>query len=103
MVEKRLGIATHISSQGNLIVRCDGPLGATPKANDAVLSQEKRIGNVYDVFGPIGKPYVSVKISDGVRAQAKAFINKPVYVAGKRERDEPKKRPEKDRRNKARY
>ena len=101
MVEKRLGIATHVSSQGNLIVRCDGSVNI--KANDAVLLQEKRIGSIYDVFGPIGKPYVSVKISDGFRAQAKALINKPVYIAGKHEKDETKRRSKNDRRYKARY
>jgi rRNA processing protein Gar1 len=100
VVEKRLGIAAHVSSQGNLIVRCDGPVNI--KANDAVLLREKRIGSIYDVFGPIGKPYVSVKIFDDLRAQAKALINKPVYVAGKREKDESQKRSKNDRRYKTR-
>lgn len=99
-MEKRLGIAAHVSSQGNLIVRCDGPVNI--KANDAVLLREKRIGSIYDVFGPIGKPYVSVKIFDDLRAQAKALINKPVYVAGKREKDESQKRSKNDRRYKTR-
>ncbi|MGD2142364.1 MAG: Gar1/Naf1 family protein [Candidatus Bathyarchaeota archaeon] len=56
---RRLGSVLHISSSSrNLILKAEP--GA--KIGEAVLdSRGKKIGTVFDIFGPVVKPYASVK------------------------------------------
>jgi len=55
---QRLGTVLHVSSHKNLIIRGE----FFPKINSTVLTKRlKKIGVIYDVFGPIKSPYISVR------------------------------------------
>lgn len=55
---RRLGKPLHLSAHGDLIIRVD----YTPKIGSKVVTKDlKEVGRVFDVFGPVKAPYVSVK------------------------------------------
>ncbi len=55
---QRLGRVLHASSSHNLILKAE----AVPKIRDEVVDENlKPVGQVFDVFGPVSSPYVSVK------------------------------------------
>jgi rRNA processing protein Gar1 len=56
---KRLGTVIHVSkSTGNLILRAEEDAGI----GDSVFDKHgKRVGSIYDFFGPVTTPFVSVK------------------------------------------
>lgn len=54
----RLGKVLHLSSNKNLILRTKNKV----KTRAVVLNDElKQVGLVFDIFGPINNPYVSIK------------------------------------------
>jgi RNA-binding protein len=55
---KRLGKVIHLSKSGKLILR----VKVKPKLGAAVLDENLVVvGTVFDAFGPVGNPYLSVK------------------------------------------
>ena len=57
---KKIGKIVHYSDLGNAIV-VDPP--KLPKINSDVVNEKmEHIGSVAEIFGPVKKPYVSVKI-----------------------------------------
>lgn len=55
---RRLGTVLHVSSHGHIILRGE----AAPRENTKVVDKKLReIGRVIDIFGPVKKPYISVK------------------------------------------
>lgn len=55
---KKLGRGLHISTAtGNIIVKSS----FEPKVGSKVFDGERKIGMVFDVFGPVSSPYVSIK------------------------------------------
>jgi len=55
---QRIGRVLHISPSGNPILRVEKP----PRIGDKVVDEKMRsIGRVFDVFGPVSSPYVSVR------------------------------------------
>jgi len=75
---KRLGLVLHPSSHKGLIVRSQLEKGL-PKLNSVVVTESmEKIGKVYDVFGPVKRPYISVRLYDV--AKAHALKNQRVYV-----------------------
>ncbi len=84
---KRLGKVSHISKQGELIVRGDakdysGSLKEVPRIHSFVLDKTiKRIGKISGVFGPLGHPYFIVRPDKGSMVQdLNKLINERVYV-----------------------
>ncbi len=74
---KRLGVVLHVSKNtGNLILRAE----FAPRVGERVLDSRLRVvGTVFDVFGPVSRPYVSVRPSvEG----AESLGGKPLYVSG---------------------
>lgn len=56
----RLGKSLHLSNNGNLIFKTE----KKPEIGDQVFDKElKKVGIVFDIFGPTSNPYVSVKPS----------------------------------------
>lgn len=54
-----LGVASHIGKSGLLTIRATEP----PRIGSrAVIKGHGPIGSIIDVFGPVSKPYVSVKL-----------------------------------------
>ena len=78
---KRLGTVLHRSPHGHLIVRLEEP--SLPKMNAKVVTKKMdKIGTVYDIFGPVDAPYVSVKLDKKMpRSGVQALIKERVYVA----------------------
>ena len=74
---KRLGIVLHRSKNtGNLILRAE----FAPRVGERVLdSRLKLVGKVFDVFGPVSRPYVSVRPTV---ERPESYQGRPLYVAG---------------------
>lgn len=55
----RLGTALHLSSSsGNLILKAESNV----RIGDIVLDGDgKKVGSVFDLFGPVSSPFVAVK------------------------------------------
>jgi len=50
-----------------------------PKLNSVVVTERmEKIGKVYDVFGPVKRPYVSIRLYDTMKAHS--LRNQRVYV-----------------------
>jgi len=78
--EKKLGTVLHLMDK-KLIVR-GGRLKVEGMINSIVMSENKRkIGRVYDIFGPVNRPYVSIKTLEGVKEEElKKLVHKELYV-----------------------
>ncbi len=65
---KGLGTVLHIVDN-KLIVKSDG-LEVKKVINSVVISEDKRqIGRVYDVFGSVNRPYVSIKAFENIKKE----------------------------------
>ncbi len=71
-----LGTVLHIVDH-KLIVK-GGGIKVERLINSTVMTEEKRkIGKVYDVFGPVDRPYLSIKLFEGVKEEElKKLANK---------------------------
>ncbi|MFH0848688.1 MAG: Gar1/Naf1 family protein [archaeon] len=73
---RRLGKVLHLSSSRSLILKTkDGETTVGWKVLDSKL---REVGRVYEMFGPVASPYVSVKptISD-----PSSLVGKVLYIA----------------------
>jgi len=76
---KRLGTVIHVSkSTGNLILRAEEDVCV----GDTVFDKHgKRVGKVYDFFGPVTAPFVSVK----TRLEAPSKLEgEPVFLGDRK-------------------
>jgi RNA-binding protein len=78
---RRLGTALHVV-QNRLIVRgelVEGTDTQIPKSNSVVVDQNRlKIGRVFDVFGPVKRPYIIVRPNRGINATV--HVGKRLYV-----------------------
>ena len=83
---KRLGRVLHISSSRHLILRAE----ISPKIGNKVIDENlKTVGTVFDVFGPVSSPYVSVKTTT---SEPQHLIERTVYtIPSARRRKEKRK------------
>lgn len=83
---KILGTVLHTSSHKNLIVRGDKTRKAGNKKlfriNNLVFDRRNtKIGKVNDVFGPVDRPYFSVRVFKNVAGEnLRDFKGKHIYV-----------------------
>ena len=77
---KRLGTVLHVMND-RVIVRA-GKLNPKRVLNATVVTADKRqIGKVYDIFGPVGHPYVSIKVSAAAnREELSKLAQKALFV-----------------------
>lgn len=77
---KGLGTVLHIVDH-KLIVKSDG-LKVKKLINSVVISGDKRqIGRVYDVFGSIKRPYVSIKAFENIKKEGlEKLVNKKLSL-----------------------
>lgn len=75
---RRLGTVLHVSSHGYIIVKAE----LFPRLNSTVLTKRmKKIGTVYDVFGPVKAPYVSIKpFASVINSDSREIRGAKVYV-----------------------
>ena len=74
---RRLGKILHLSRSRSLILRLETP--SLPRLRTKVFdSKLKSVGYVFDVFGPVSTPYVSVKptVTD-----PSAFVGRVLYTS----------------------
>jgi len=57
---QRIGRVMHVSNSKNLILRAETLTGLGTRVADSEL---KEVGRVVDLFGPVDKPYVAVKLN----------------------------------------
>ncbi len=77
---RSLGTVLHLVDH-KLIVRA-GNLNVRRVINAPVVTdRKKRIGTVYDIFGPVARPYVAVKIAAPLSdEELQQLVQKKVYV-----------------------
>lgn len=75
---KKLGKVIRIRGKRKLIVKAN----FVPKVLQVTYDERLRpIGRVYDVFGPVNSPYVSVVVSPDISENGiELLLNKPLYV-----------------------
>jgi len=57
---QRIGCVLHVSSSKNIILKAEN----VPRIGDEVVDENlKKVGTVFDVFGPVSSPYVAVRPS----------------------------------------
>lgn len=74
---KRIGKVLHLSNSGKLVLKTklDARVGVT------VLNDElKRVGTIFDVFGPVDHPYASVQPAT---RNPEKYVGKSLYVLEK--------------------
>ncbi len=78
---KRLGTVLHVIGD-SLIVRSDPKIKAAPKTNLIVFNRKmKKIGKIKEVFGPVIRPYFSIKVFKSVDSKQLGILKKDVlYV-----------------------
>ncbi len=77
--KKLLGIVLHCYNK-KLIVRGKRLKNVEKMLNSIVMSeQRKKIGRIYDIFGPVNRPYVVVNTLKGVNPAD--WRSKRVFVA----------------------
>lgn len=73
---KRLGVVTDVSYRGALVIHAE----ATPKLGEKVYAGDgKQIGRVERVFGPVSRPYVTVKPTSR-KQKLMGVIGKELYL-----------------------
>lgn len=74
----RVGTILHkSSSSGNLILRAE----TEARIGEAVRnSDDKKIGVIFDLFGPVSEPFVSVKPNTG---DPEGLLNSALYLVRK--------------------
>ena len=77
------GKALHATSRG-LVVRAD----QTPKVGQMAFdSKGKRVGRVFDVFGPVKSPYVVIKPASGFsRVEFEGLVSSDIYMGERYEK-----------------
>ena len=71
---QRLGRVLHVTPSRNVVVRVEVP----PKIGERVVDEKLRqFGTVFDVFGPVSKPYVAIKPST---ENPQTLVNQNLYV-----------------------
>jgi len=60
-----------------LVLQCES--GRPPKEKASVFSKdEKKIGVISEIFGPVNKPYVTVKPAKGIEVEK--LVGEEVYI-----------------------
>ena len=59
---QRIGRVLHISSSKNAVLKAE----KLPRIGDKVVDEKMEpVGTVFDIFGPVSSPYISVKTNAG--------------------------------------
>jgi RNA-binding protein len=71
---QRIGLVLHVASSRNMIIKA----ASIPRiGDDAVDENLRKIGTVFDVFGPVSSPYVAVRPSV---EEPSRFVNHVIYA-----------------------
>lgn len=71
---ERIGKVLHVSSSKNIVLKAETHAQIGDKVVDENLRQ---IGRIFDIFGPVSAPYVSVKTDE---ENLHSFAGRTLYV-----------------------
>lgn len=76
------GLGTVLHIMGNILIAKGGRIKVERIINSVVMTEKRRkIGKVYDVFGPVNRPYIGIKAFKGVKEEElKRLANKRIFV-----------------------
>jgi RNA-binding protein len=76
------GLGTVLHIMGNTVIVKGGRIKVERTINSVVMTEKKRkIGKVYDVFGPVNRPYIGIKAFEGVKVkELERLVNKKIFV-----------------------
>lgn len=81
---QRIGRVLHLSSSNNLILKAEN----IPRIGEKVLDENlQQVGTVFDVFGPVSSPYLTVK---PITKDAGKLVNKILYTPSQKRRKREK-------------
>ena len=82
---QRIGLVLHVSSSKNIIIKAAN----LPRIGDEAVDENlKKIGTVFDIFGPVSSPYIAVRPSV---EEPRRLVDQPLYAV-------PLSKPRKERR-----
>jgi len=74
----RLGRVLHISPSGNIITKIEN----IPRIGETVVDENlKTVGKIFDMFGPVGSPYVAIRPTI---SKPEELTNKTLYISPQR-------------------
>ncbi|MHA1264478.1 MAG: H/ACA ribonucleoprotein complex subunit GAR1 [Candidatus Helarchaeota archaeon] len=77
---RRINRIQHVSNQRHLITRVTVNQVKQLKIGQTVVTKDlNKIGKIFDIFGPINNPYISIKL-DPTIGDAQNLIGEIVYV-----------------------
>lgn len=76
------GLGTVLHIMGNILIAKGGRIKVERIINSVVMTEKRRkIGKVYDVFGPVNRPYIGITAFEGVKEEElKRLANKRIFV-----------------------
>jgi len=87
---RKIGNVLHVLDK-TLVVRGGREVVASKLVGSLVAVGDGIMGRISDVFGPVKKPYMSVRILEGVnRVEALRLCGKAVYLRARKGRKERK-------------
>ncbi len=69
-----LGVVEKVSASGKLILRASGKL--VLRVGQKVYDGNKQVGFIWDVIGPVQKPFVLVEVESGPNQ----FVGKKLFL-----------------------
>jgi len=77
---KRLGKVLHLSNSRKLILRTKVKVKT---GTEALGAKKKSIGTIFDIFGPVTNPYISIKPSI---SNPERYIGRTLYILSTQEK-----------------
>lgn len=76
---RRLNRVLYVSNQKHLVTRVSQNQCQTLKIGQEVVSEDlTRIGRIFDIFGPINHPFVSIKLN--AEKEPEHFVGEIIYT-----------------------
>ena len=95
---KLLGNISHLANSGKLIAKST----QTPPAGAFVFTNDKqKIGKVYNIFGPVKNPYISINLYRSVnKRDLESRQGEKLFVSTKREMEKEAKKNKRNKKSK---
>ncbi|MHA1279188.1 MAG: H/ACA ribonucleoprotein complex subunit GAR1 [Candidatus Helarchaeota archaeon] len=76
---RRLNKVLHISNQRHLILRVMSNQVKSLKIGQAVVAKDlDKIGHIFDIFGPVNNPYISIQANSTIE-DIKKYVGEVLY------------------------
>ena len=76
---RRLNKVIHFTNQKHLITRVDPNQIKALKIGQTVVTKNlTRLGKIFDIFGPVNQPFISIKVNPGIENPAN-LVGEVIY------------------------